>query len=550
MNRALLYLVVMQKKNAIFAFFRSLREPRRFFGTMIWVGFLVFFLVSNPSAYTSAMDRSAARDALPALFSILLLTSSINGLLHRGIAFQPADIDFLFPGPFERRELVMYRLANLYPFALISSLIFVLMLRRTVVDGRIAYVGLVLFSIILIHLQTMLGLAATWIEGRFFKKIRFALRGAGLVLAIALGFAFVGSATGNSQISSYIRDAFSKGAPRIAFYPAAKLAEAIVAPSFIAALPSLLVLVSFAAITLLVVLSMQVNFIEASILTSQQGSLLRARMWRGFVGGDPSVEKAKSAKMPSLALFRGSGAIVWKNLVTASRSMRFIVYAVLAIGIYTAIIIARNRAPQFSHGGPFGPGAGSEDSILTDVLMLGALWPLFIQQYIAFDFRRDFDSLAELKQLPSRPFFIALAEVAVPWLLAISFQALGLAGVAFFEKLTIPTIALATMIYPPVTLTMITITNWGFLMFPSRQAAASRGRAGGSNLSLVAIFNMFISLLALTPAMLVGAFMIRLDYGAMRSVACASAAQFLVAFVLVFLLGRTFARFDVTREMP
>lgn len=565
MNRALLYLIVMQRKNSAIAFVKGLRSPGRLAAVLVWIGFFALFLSSSSGGFSSAARRETAQAALPALFSILLLTSSINGLLQRGLTFQEADVDFLFPGPFSRRELVWYRLVSLYPFALVSSAIFLLMLRRMCGHAGASYLALVLFSCLLIHLQTILGLVATWIESGLLKKVRTPLRAAAWMLAIVLAFAFVGAATGDPRVAQFVDRLFAIDAARVVFYPASKVGEALIATNFVAALHGLLPLFAAAVISLVVVLSLQVNFLEASLQTSQQGSLLRARWARGFLAGDRASPTAASARAPSAWLFSGAGAIVWKNLVAASRSLRFVLYAVLSIGIYTALVIVR---------GKHGPPAAAPDDLPIDaivpprmeVLGLGAMWPLFIQQYVAFDFRRDYDSIAELRQLPLRPFSVAAAELSVPLLLTLAFQSLGILGVAFFEPISGSTLWLALLAYPPVTLTMLTITNLGFLMFPSRQAASSRGRAGGSTFSLVAIFNMFVTLVSLAPAIVAGALVwaarnaeiadraasgaLRVDVPSPLEPAFAFAVtQWIVAIVLLWLLGRAYARFDVSREL-
>lgn len=565
MNRALLYLVVVQRKNSAISFVKGLRSPGRAAAAMVWIGFVGLFLLSSSSGFANAMRRESAQAALPALFSILLLTSTINGLLQRGLTFQEADIDFLFPGPFSRRELVMYRLLTLYPFALISSAVFLLMLRRMCGHAGASYLALVLFSCLLIHLQTILGLVATWIEGGLLRRVRSSLRVVAWMLAIVLAFAFIGAATGDHRVASFVDRVFAIEAARVAFYPAAKVAQALAAPNFVGALHGLLPLFAAAVVSLVVVLLLQVNFLEASLQTSQQGSLLRARWSRGFLSVDRASPTASSARMPSGLLFRGAGAIVWKNLVAASRSLRFVLYAVLSIGIYTALVIVRGK-----HGGP---GVGEPNELPVDAIMpprmeiigLGAMWPLFIQQYVAFDFRRDFDSLAELRQLPLRPFSVAAAELTVPTILTLAFQSLGLLGVACFEDVSRSTLWVALFAYPPVTLAMLTVTNLGFLLFPSRQAASSRGR-GGATFSIIAIFNMFATLVSLAPAIVVGALVWAAQQAEFEELSAVSpygvedpgyfdatlafaATQWIVAIVLLSLLGRVYARFNVAREM-
>jgi Putative ABC exporter len=554
-NRALVYLLLMQRKNSIVAFAKGLRDPKRMLGVLFWCGLFALFLLPRGGGFTNTTLRDSAQTSLPALFSVLLLTSTVNGLLQRGLTFQLADLDFLFPAPFARRELVLYRLCTMYPLALLSSAVFLALLRRMWNDWVAAFGALLLFSFLLIHLQTTLGLVATWLEGTFVRKVRSSLRIVAWILGITCAFAFFGAATGEPRVAEWIRRVFTFDGARFVFYPALMVADALNARDLAAATPALLRLFAITTASFVLVLALQVNFLEQSFQTSQQGARARSRWGRGFFSGEAPDGDVGRARTPELALFRGAGAIVWKNLVAASRSLRFVLYAVLSIGIYTAFVVARGgRDDANSHVAESG-----------SVLWLGAIWPLFIHQYVAFDFRRDLDNLGELKQLPARPIAVAFAEVAVPTLLALGFQFLGILGVALFEPVALSTFALAAIVYPPATLTMMTVTNLGFMLFPSRQAAAAKGRGGGSTFSLVAFFNMFATLFALAPAITAGAivaaalssnftdsdlFAADLSWSSpvLRIAMAIAATQAIVAGVLLWLLGRVYARFDVSRD--
>lgn len=518
-------------------FLRGLKEPRRLIGVAFWTLCIVGFLASQHAASVGSA-RVTSTESLQALFSILLLTTGLNGFLQRGLTFQPSDVDFLFCGPFSRRQLVMYRLLSVYPFALVSSAFFLLVLRRATAHPGIAYCGLVLFSLLLVHVQTIFGLLATAVENRIFQRLKTSLRIVAWSLAIGLAFAFMGAVTGDEHALTTLRSIFHGGWTDVALWPAKVVSRSLTAGGWGDAWSPLLGLLAATFVSLLIVLALQVDFLEASITATQQTAALRARFGRGVVSPEAQSGAVHSAFRPRLPFFRGAGAIAWKNLIAVSRSMRFLLFAVLSMGVYTALLIARGR----------GIGAG-EGGVQYDIVSLGAMWPLLLQQYVAFDFRRDIDSLAELRQLPLRPISVAAAEVFVPTFLCVTFQALGVAGIALFESIEPATLLVVALVYPATTLAISTVSNLGFMLFPSRQASAARGRAGGSSLSLVALFNAIVTMVSLAPAAFVGFLCVRFGQQGPVAFGVAFLVQCAVNLSLLWLLGRVYARFDVSRDV-
>jgi selenocysteine lyase/cysteine desulfurase len=83
-----------------------------------------------------------------------------------------------------------------------------------------------------------------------------------------------------------------------------------------------------------------------------------------------------SARLPKLALFRGVGAIFWKNLVVARRSKRELILACAFTLIYTALLAAIRWGLRdaMSKGGelPAGELADFDNGVMLDAARLGA----------------------------------------------------------------------------------------------------------------------------------------------------------------------------------
>src|SRR5689334_649958 len=115
MNPALFKLMTLQARAAVR---RSLRGVKSARGAVFFaVGVVVFLLWIGPTLLTlhltrrDAVDPAKVREYLPAA----LLLACAGALLAPGdkaLYFTPAEVNFLFPGPFSRRQLLGYKTAK------------------------------------------------------------------------------------------------------------------------------------------------------------------------------------------------------------------------------------------------------------------------------------------------------------------------------------------------------------------------------------------------------------------------------------------------------
>ncbi|MFH0946398.1 MAG: putative ABC exporter domain-containing protein [Planctomycetota bacterium] len=537
MNRAILYLLLTQKKNSAREFLSGLRRPRRLIGLLFWLALIAGLLVSQTlgGGKGGAGGGSAHSGASPlsVLLTVLLAAALFGGLMQRGLAFRAADIDYLFAGPFDRRSLVLYRLLSLYPITVLSTLFLMIFLGPRLESPWWGLLGVATCQVIALHLQTVSSIVAATVSEKTFGKLRMKVQ---FILLLLVGgglFCAITSFGGSGGLGAEVRSAFDSAPVRILFYPATAAGELSQAGSIAEALWPLLGLLLAYAVSLALVLGLQINFFEASLESSQQMSRVLSRVRSGVpIRSRHAGEKVREIRLPGLSIFRGGGAVFWKNLLNAGRSVRVIFFGLIMTAVFTSVIL----------GLEVGSGGGIE---LQNVVYIGAALPFMLQQHVAFDFRRDIDCMGELRLLPASPTAIAAAEVAVPTLIALCYQTFLVLAAGFFVDLPPWAYAAPLLLYPPVTLAICTVTNIGFLMFPIKAVTAS-GRPNASGATLSALVNMLMLLICLVPAGAVATVMMLVfEQTLVVSLGAAVLTQYAVDLGMLKLLGHLFSSFDI-----
>src|SRR5205814_10593130 len=68
-------------------------------------------------------DPAAVRDVAPVILLAMCLLTLVSSGGEKAIAFAPAEVDFLFPGPFTRRQLLAYKIGKSLAGVAFSSLL-------------------------------------------------------------------------------------------------------------------------------------------------------------------------------------------------------------------------------------------------------------------------------------------------------------------------------------------------------------------------------------------------------------------------------------------
>lgn len=543
MNAALRYLWIVARLNGFKAFLRSLKRPRKAIGALIGVGVLGLVVFGQwMAAHQHGMPAGVATSSLSMFFTVLLVAGTIAGLLQHGLTFHPSAVDFLFPGPFSRRQIAFYRIAALYPITLLSSVVFLVFLSARATSLVRVALALFLLQLVALHLQTACAIVSTAISDQLVRRFR----GVGqAVLGLLVSAAFLvvffadpprGDVGAGIGIGSRIVGLFDSETARIVFYPAVAAARLATAADWSSASTALLGLLACVGGSLALAISLPFDWLEASLATSERAARVLARARHGAATAEPTGTAAAKRILGERTLFTGAGAIAWKNVVSMLRSVRMMIAALLSSAIVLSFVIAFARR-DFASGDP---------GILSRVAPIVLLLPVLVQQYLAFDFRRDVERIEELRQLPLRPIVVAFAEVVVPAVAVFVLQ-LVVGGVAIVVSgLSWVWLAFGAVVLPAFTLTVVTVANLAFLLYPVRSISSS-GRPNVGAASVSSILNMLGFGLACAPALVAGFFVFD-QFGRTAVAVCVGlAVQFLVVTGLLALTGTAFARFDVSR---
>jgi hypothetical protein len=229
-----------------------------------------------------------------------------------------------------------------------------------------------------------------------------------------------------------------------------------------------------------VVLSLDANFLESSIVASQKLYQKLDRMRRGQMWMNLSQPSGARWRLPVLPRWRGAGPIAWRQLVSAVRGSRGMVYLMLALVAamtLPALFIARE-----------------EPAILIPMAtgILPMLSFFLLPQLLQFDFRGDLERIDVLKTLPFSPSAIVAGELITPIVFASLFELPLAVGIALFQERWLLIIFAALALVPAINLFVFAFENLVFLWFPCRLANLGAGDFQAFGRQMLVMFLKFI----------------------------------------------------------
>jgi ABC-2 type transport system permease protein len=467
-------------------------------------------------------------------YCVLELLISTGG----AITFSAAEVNFLFPGPLSRRQLLAYKVTATFGSSLLSTALLTLFLRQYALTLAGAVVGLLLAALFVQLFPMALALIASSLGARAYDRRRKIVL---LVLAVLVAVALAGALRGRG------------GRELLAELERSEVAQTLLAPFrwFVSAFTaerlwpdlaqwaSLGLLVN--ACLLAVVFALDAHYLEASAAASERAY---ARLQRLRQGG-PAMASAPASgwarlSVPALPACGGVGAIAWRQLVTVVRSPRSLLVALIVTGmiVYSALA-GRDRPGQPESSGWF-------------VLILLGLLALIIPPLMPFDFRGDLDRMDVLKTLPLPAWRLVVGQLLVPVLLVSLLQVILLAILMSFGEGVDPLLLGGAAFVLPLNFLLFGIDNLLFLWFPTRQAHANPGDLQTMGRQMLLYMAKFFALVVmiLVAFLFGGAVCVLTGMSVMAGavVGWLVLAGFVVG--LVPLIALAFNRFDVARDTP
>jgi hypothetical protein len=534
MHTALLTLMRLQATGWIRRQFSGGSVRRTIVSVLAAAMFLLWFSsLAIGSAFQSSMAADEILAILPPCLTAFALLPLLLGADDRAIAFTPAEVDFLFPGPFSRRDLVFFKLLRMTLGAILGGVFFAFMLKRMATSLPVAAAGAFMLLVFVNLLTMMVALLRDTVEERWHTLAR-----RGSLALLLLGAASVVWYLQTSALPSFeaIKELADATPARVAFAPARVFAHVFAAESiseFVMWASACLGMIGGAV---LAVLALDKGYMAAAFAASERRQARIARMGKGLAIN--TNKPARTLSIPGLGSIGPIGATIKRQLITAVRTSRawMIVFAAAVAYGYLMSRLTINV------GRPVG-AVGLLPGLVIATMML--------PQMLRFDFRGDVDHIEGLKSLPISPIAAAAAQLAVPTAILSAQGLVVLGGVAVFVGLPLPVLLMAAFAVIPGATLLIALENLVFLLLPTRLFTHGQANATLSG-------RRFLYALARMGLLLVAAGFI----GGIGLVAWMTTgspwATFLASWTMGTLLACSilmavawaFDRFDVSADMP
>lgn len=495
-----------------------LRSPRYLAAVIIGALYLWVFLIRNARTGELPMNHILTSELILVSVSTVLLLSSARWWLLgsdlSALTFSAPEIQFLFPAPITRRNLVQAKLARMQIVILLNTLIFTVILSGDSSSLAAWQRGLalwILFTTLAFHrLGATIVRASILGHGTALRQRTLVPAVVFLVLVVALLYGLLDhwpalrAAHGSRAIAEALVNALSASAPSVALWPGRALIAPIVRAGagswWLTVLPAIGVLL----LHYVWLLRLNIAFEEAALEATQRRRERRQHLLATQMS-EARSRTGKLASVPRLALTgRPEVAIAWKNVAAALRGGRWRTQLiVLIIGLAVAAIASRQASERVGNllvGVVVGWGGM--------MLFLGPLW-------MRFDLRLDLPRLGLLKTMPIAGWRIVAAEIAAVtmlhtitvWsLMVVPLLMILLDPALLIESdLGLPVLVSAAVGVPVFNLLMFTLQNGMAILFPAwiRLGTESRGfETMGQNLLTTGATTLAAAVALVFPAIL------------------------------------------------
>ncbi len=463
MSAALWLLLGLQTRGFFRFLGRNLRTVKGALTALL--GFGAFALWVTSVVLTPTTRRLEAEQILlygPEVLLLYCLANVLGSSGERAVYFSPGEVQFLFPGPFGRREVLAYKILSNLSVNGLAALMTAGIVQANARWFPAAYVGVLLAFLFMQLFGMAVNLIATTLGEQLYSRGRKLLFAALVLLALAALFRF-----GGPPSQWRPRDAFEAVA-RSEAWQKAMLPLSWFFKAFLASGPRELAEYGLLGLVVNLVLVGVVFALDAQYLESAAASSARIyariqrRRGRSADGGEGGSRKARLS-VPALPYWGGVGPIFWRQLTTAMRGLGRLLLVLAIIGAFViGPMLSRTTAD------PEAPLPGLVGGLI--------LWlTVFLTALAPFDFRGDVDRIAVLKTLPVPGWRLAVGQLLTPVLLFTLMQCGVLAAIATSTPHH-PEVMLACAAFTlPFNFLLFALENLLFLLFPTRLAAATPG---------------------------------------------------------------------------
>ncbi|MEP3639844.1 MAG: putative ABC exporter domain-containing protein [Paracoccaceae bacterium] len=429
------------------------------FGAIIW-----FLVTSNGSSDTSflgsaVLDRQALSAQIITFMPLSMLgLSLLTVLMTTGptFHFSPNEINFLFTGPFRRRDLILYKFCAYVAGVTLTSL-FITLIAPPQTGSALSVFIASLLTLVFVQLNSaVIGMAGNAAEGSRFAKLRWpATAVLGAIGVATVLYAWAMPDRGIIDLLSEFRHSWIGSIILIPYIVFAKL--------FVASSVSQLALWALVAVVINAALLHAVILLDAR--TTDRSLAENARLsnrWDRIKQGGSfwATQRTEVRSLRRAPIAGGLGAIAWRQVLNALRNS----YKLFIIFVGLAACIP-----------PISSALGAPVTDLQTLMIVYVFIAFILPRNLICDFRGDLSRMEIYKTLPIAPWRICAGQLVVQVLLAYAIALTIIASALVFEDGVTTKAALVFAAFAlPVTFLIYAVENTVQLLFPTKLVAMGR----------------------------------------------------------------------------
>lgn len=511
---------------------------RRLF-TFLGLGLMAVYILPNLFlSRKSFFTEEGVKTWLP-VFVVFFIISQIFVKSRRDpMVFQPAEIDLVVPGPFSRRQLVLYQV--LYQIGpLIAMGFWMALFIKSGGSYLSAALGITLlfFAINLVAgiINTSLGILQN--ISRAIVPILFLILGVALYFAVRSAPPFPATITLPNLMEWVVK---LRQTPIIEAMcvPVKPYANVLAGSSLVKSLPWAGLAFIIDIVLIAIFIAVDRGEVE-TMVTHSQKQLAKAQVARR--SGISNPEAAAQRQLPSFHSFGGVGPLIWRQLTIMYRSTGPIVLSAILIVVVVSCAVLAQSAP--------------EKATLGIMVLVSVLSCFALSQVVRCDFRSDLDHMALFKTLPIPAGRLVLGQLTAPVLIIAFVQSLACLGLAIGSASITNALWAILIIFAalPFSAMLIAIDNTVFLLAPVRpiqssmQAGVDPSQIARIMLITLAKFAATFAVIALIGLPTWGIYVLAGPIVAFLIGLVLSAAMI---FALVIACAKAFEAFNVADDQP
>lgn len=464
MDPALRQLLILRLRGGLRQRLLQMASVRGLLFTLAFGGIIWFLIVSNSSSDTSlfgsaAFDRQAFSTQILTFMPLGMLgLSLLTVLMTTGptFHFSPNEINFLFTGPFRRRDLILYKFSAYVAGVTLSS-VFVTLFMQPQAGSALSVFIATLLTLVFVQLNSavisMLGHA---LDASRFARIRWpAIALIFLIVAATLLYAWL---TPGQSIINLLSEFRHSWIGTLILIPYIVFAELFVAPTL-----------SDMALWAVVAIVINAALLRAAILldahTTDRSLAENARLssrWERIKQGGSfwATQRTEVRSIRRAPIVGGLGAIAARQALNALRNS------------FKLILIFAGLAASIA---PVSLALGVPITEAQTLMIIYVFIAFILPRNMVCDFRGDLSRMEIYKTLPIAPWRICAGQLVVQTLLAYVITLTIIASALVFEERVSTQVALVLAAFAlPLTFLIYAVENTVHLLFPTKLVAMGR----------------------------------------------------------------------------